>query len=525
MTLTHKYTNTSLTDKASIIIFVLALLFIAAFFLLSVILGWPFTPDSGAYLEMARNLAAGRGFLVANLGEGCNQWKSVSLFPGGLSVLLALPTAIGLNPATAGVILMGVLWTLLPLATAWAFLNLLGRNWALLLAAWTALSPGVAWMGSHVLSDLPFLLAAIIGFGFWSRGYNSGLKWNIAAGVALGISMWLRNAGVALVFSYAITMVFELFSGRINLRTYLRRWVPFWIASAIVYGPWLVRNLVVFGELQPYDMAPSTVSWADNLRTLIQEFGAEWMGNRAGRYIAWSLPIAGGAAAFLGITILAAAYKWRHDQPKDTTKSCLVWLLSYTISGMILLVIARSTYEWGELINHRHLGQHLWAAGALMIWSFSDYKRFMPFLIGLPLILSLGFRIYNLIHISYETLTARTAAATSGLLDLESIPITPALRRAQLRKLAYEELEDIGISIIESEATNPIIITNDPNVILVKGNLEVRASFVNMEILSTCGRPILLARLCSKPWPKVESNNETNNLYHGACLTLYALKQ
>jgi hypothetical protein len=65
-----------------------------------------------------------------------------------------------------------------------------------------------------------------------------------------------------------------------------------WVLGAsLIVLPWLARNVMVFGQIQPYTLPPSTVSGWWNLRIFISAQIAEVLGSPyLGTLVGWSVP-------------------------------------------------------------------------------------------------------------------------------------------------------------------------------------------------------------------------------------------
>ena len=483
--------------------------------------GWPYTPDSGAYLETARNLLTGKGFLLAADGTSCEWWQPVALFPGGFAALTAVGALLsGVDVESTGPVMVFAAWLLLLPALGWALSPLLGRQWALVVGGLAVLSPGAHWMGVHMLSDMLFLLAVVAGFGCWLRGVPEGrLGWWFATGSLVGLAVWLRNAGIGVVAAYLLTFVLQAARGSVTSKAWWLQWGTFWLASALVYGPWLVRNLLVFGEIQPYSMPPSTIPLDTNLRILLQEWGAELFGHRIGRYVAWGWPEFLGAAALLAAVISAGIHKWHRRPAEKRDAAALWWLASYALLGSVLTVYARSIYEWGEPVGARHVAQLAWTLLALAAWAVSGTKRRGRRLVAGVVLTMLAARLFSAGAHVMDTVQMHEHVSEAGILQ-DRQPDGP-IARAQRRRLCAAEIEHAGIA--EQLGDNALLLSNDPSVFRVLGGFHVRALVPEQwSALRSCGRQMYVAALASRPFnASVLHNAEAPLLYNGRCLKLW----
>jgi hypothetical protein len=147
------------------------------------------------------------------------------------------------------------------------------------------------------------------------------------------------------------------------------------IGVAIATGPLVLRNLSVFGQVQPYSLPPSTIGLVHNLRWLVFGMISDVSGRRdLGLWVAWNwLP--------LGMTALAGAalvFGFVRDQIYNSTTSdrgtatYSAALLFYATASAAMLVLGRSTYQWGDLINERYVAQFTWIVLAIVFCQLLD---------------------------------------------------------------------------------------------------------------------------------------------------------
>lgn len=323
---------------------------------------FPFTPDSASYFEQARSLLHNGVALETPYGLDTSGPQASILFPIGYPVVLALASLPGFDTAASALALSRLSSLLLPLLLFVSFRRVLGDFRATLLAGLTVLSPGVLLFS---LLGTPDLLALLLAVATVALVLNARTRaWLMFGGIIAGSAYAIRNAQLALLLSIALYYTYRWFTLATQRRATLRDASAFLLGASLILVPVLLRNLALFGTLNPYHMAPSTLSVLHNVRTFIQETAYDLSGWRAlGIFFGWS---ATGAAVFLGAAASATWFLRRVWKQLPSLQSHTIVLCTlYAVIGACVVIAARSRYEWGEMINTRHTLQYtpfLWAA-------------------------------------------------------------------------------------------------------------------------------------------------------------------
>jgi len=177
-------------------------------------------------------------------------------------------------------------------------------------------------------------------------------------GVISGLAYAVRNAHIALLAALAVYFLYLWVSNPTQRITTIRQVIALVVGASIIILPLLLRNLVIFGALNPYEMEPSTVSVLDNVRVYIQEFIYDVSTLRTlGLFVGWSIQ---GLIILLALVICGSwmlMVVWR-GQLTEKKKKTIFLCITYSIMGACVVIAARSRYEWGEMINIRHTLQY-----------------------------------------------------------------------------------------------------------------------------------------------------------------------
>lgn len=356
---------------------------------------FPYSPDSASYFEQARSLLHNGVALETPYGLDTSGPQASILFPIGYPVVLALVSLPGFDPAASALALSRLSSLLLPLLLFVSFRRVLGDFRATLLASLTILSPSVLLFS---LLGTPDLLALLLAVASVALVLNARTRaWLVVGGIIAGSAYAIRNAQLALLLSIVLYYAYRWFTLAIQRRATLLDASAFLLGVSLILVPVLLRNLALFGALNPYHMEPSTLSVLHNVRTFIQEAAYDLSGWRAlGTFFGWS---ATGAAVLLGAaasTVWFLKRVWKQLPPLQTPMIVLCTL--YAIIGACVVIAARSRYEWGEMINTRHTLQYtpfLWAA--LLAALPEHAPRLRP---GFKVI-SIALVLVGLLHLAY----------------------------------------------------------------------------------------------------------------------------
>lgn len=162
--------------------------------------------DDSIYYVSAKSIAEGHGYRIPSLAEDPYQTKYGPLFPLYMALAWKIEPAFPANLRVAA--WLG--WLTIP---AFLFMSMcLFRRWGLsgvrlwILLTLLAINPYVIHFGISVFSEMFFtciVLGAILCLG------KSGLKWAIAAGVLGGLAYLTRSAGLALLISGPIVLIWR----------------------------------------------------------------------------------------------------------------------------------------------------------------------------------------------------------------------------------------------------------------------------------------------------------------------------
>jgi hypothetical protein len=317
--------------------------------------GFPYSSDSANYIEQARNLANSGSFLVTpyGLSPANNDQIEDKLFPIGFAIVLAAISKLGFDVKDAATAISYWSAILLPWLLYFGFRQALGARNALLLAYLSVISPSVLTNSPMGLTDT-FALALSAGAVGLTLNSRSILAF-ILGGILAGMAYAVRNAQLSLLIAIALYFGYVwITSGTANRRVLCKNAFGLFFGVGIIVVPLFIRNILLFGALNPYQMAPSSIGFIQNLRTYIEVLIKDVSAcGECANYIAWSVPGLLSLAFIVSFLFwLLIKYVWCNL--KLVSKKAMVISMVYVLVGSCVVIVARTRYEWGALINLRH---------------------------------------------------------------------------------------------------------------------------------------------------------------------------
>jgi hypothetical protein len=346
----------------------------------------PYSSDSAVYIEQARNLNSGIGLYYSTPYGPYpvdTDLERVPVFPPGYALAIALGSRLGFAEDTIAPWLSRLAAALLPAAMVFGFAAMFGAARIVTVGLLVILSPGVLIYQYLALSDAIFLLLAVLSIGLLVRSPHCG-RALLVSGALAGLAYCFRNVGIALLVSVPTSMVasglLRLGPGRVDLTRVL-----IWASGAAIFVlPLVAFNIAIFGAAQPYGMPPSTVGLLTNAGMFLGAQVADVLGLRLlGR---WPLPDSRSLVlppvAVLGLLLVAVlgfvlvtAQAWR--RPAQQEKTVVIVLGCYALAGAGVVILARTRYQWGEMISGRHAMQYSWAIVILLAVAVNALMRGM----------------------------------------------------------------------------------------------------------------------------------------------------
>ncbi|MGH8497730.1 MAG: hypothetical protein ACRERV_02820, partial [Methylococcales bacterium] len=237
---------------------------------------FPYGVDSAGYIDQARSFMD-RGVFEVNPS---NRWGAgvvplpAKLFPPGYPILIVIGSILFQLPAevVAPFLSLAALFVL-PWVIVIAFHRALGLWPAFWIALVVGLTPAVVKCGYVAFSDLPSLVWVIFAVHRVLAADNRPAPW-FFLGLLSGFACLIRNANLGLLLTISIYMFWQFIVESETRRETFKNTLIWLAGNFLILTPWLIRNLLVFGELQPYSMSPSSVSLGENIHDYLKSQSA-----------------------------------------------------------------------------------------------------------------------------------------------------------------------------------------------------------------------------------------------------------
>lgn len=328
--------------------------------------------DSAAYIDCARSIANGTGFSHRPL-EGLDRPGTqypIFLWPPGYPILIAGFSKFGFSPYQAAVGVAGVSTAAAALLIAYLAIRMFSLPVGLALTLSIISMPAFVLKGCMSYSEAPYMVMMLLSLLCMIRA-TAGLRispgWACLAGILAGLAWCIRHVGVSLFAASLCYLACHLLSQhrRANLRA-----VVTWCVGCLVGTGWLIGwNIATFGSLSGYTMDPSNRPLLLNLRDAQSALAMQLLGVRAiARILATPVGL-----AVLGAGVVLLIAIWLKGKSLADVRSS-VWerrhlflfgLLAFF--HILTLVVARTVYRWGVLVDEAHLTPICWVVPFLLV--------------------------------------------------------------------------------------------------------------------------------------------------------------
>ena len=378
---------------------------IAGGFLLAVMPGhYPYIEaDASDYLESARNLLAGKGLLVSTLPEQLPQATApLASWPPGYPVIIALSAKLfGVSPFWVAPRIAWLSWILIPVTLLYALRPFLSYSGILAIGAITMLAPGAVDMAPQAMSDVPFLVFTALSLALFFHGTVVRPIWHLVflSGIAGAAAYSIRYVGLALFAAIPLGCLIFVLTGHASKGVAVRTVVLWLSGAALLLIPIEYRNLAVFGTLQPYHLPPSTLGLGSNIHYYIIALFDDLSGRPELKHdFLWNNTVLSASCVVLLAAIIlfrnALIQYWKAIAPQQ--RQVIILILCNGLAGSAIVILARTRYQWGELINTRHLMQYDWmvfACAALLISPLAQKSRRVAAVVVVLILALFGLRL------------------------------------------------------------------------------------------------------------------------------------
>lgn len=323
---------------------------------------FPYTPDSACYIEQARSLLD-RGVFESGLYGTKNPSATFvpdPLFPPGYPILIALfSLLLSVPPEVVALFLSLTALTLIPVTTVFSFRRIVGAEAALTIGLLVAATPAIIRWGNMASTDILSVLLIIFCMGLVLKAGDRLMAWFVA-GLVVGFAYLLRNANIAFVLSLCGLLAWSIVFDVKNRRNKIVIACVWLLSFSAVVVPWMIRNLMVFGKIQPYSMPPSSVGFLENSHAFIEaQLNVLLLLTDLDTFLARD------TLGIIGLLIVSSLLIWQvlitWKLWQEIEKKTFIIAFLYCVLGAAIVIVARTKYQWGELISGRHAFPYLFS--------------------------------------------------------------------------------------------------------------------------------------------------------------------
>ncbi len=316
---------------------------------------FPYAYDSAFYIDQARSFLAKGIFEVTPFGTENADLISIPdrLFPPGFPLLMVISSI--LLPLSVEVIapfLSLLALFILPTVVVFSFQRVLGLWTTLWIGSLISLTPATIRHGYLAYTDILSLALVIYAVNRLLTAGHKTSYW-LWLGLLTGFSYLLRYANLSLLVSIFIYLTWIFIIEPKNRKQIFKNGLVWLGANALIVVPWLIRNFLVFGEFQPYQMEPSKVSLGENIHDYLKAQLDILLGlNDLDKILAnhlWGLVL---LVILVTIFIYQLMTTWHHW--KKIEQQTFFIAVVYSVVGAAMVIAARTKYEWGIHIVDRY---------------------------------------------------------------------------------------------------------------------------------------------------------------------------
>jgi 4-amino-4-deoxy-L-arabinose transferase-like glycosyltransferase len=232
--------------------------------LLQIFSNWvfPYTTDSVIHISTAENILRGNGLVFNNFFVVPPEPEVLPthLAPPGYPILVALLGAIGINVYHAALAIPAFSYLALPFLFYFLFKNFMTEKLACVAMAFCVLSASFVYCSSIAWTDVPYLCfvlaSLIIAFKVIDKEEKVTFTLPLLAGIFAGMSFLIRFSGAAVIGAILCVLLISKFR--------LKKVIIFILGCSIIAIPYLVRNVLVFGNTAVYPAPIAIQTYCSN---------------------------------------------------------------------------------------------------------------------------------------------------------------------------------------------------------------------------------------------------------------------
>jgi 4-amino-4-deoxy-L-arabinose transferase-like glycosyltransferase len=211
--------------------------------------------DEFGYVRSAELLADGYGFINPYFWTLDRSEVQSAVHPPLFSIVLAVPSALGLDSTLGFRIFNGFIGVAVVFAVGLLARELAGERVGILAAVLAALYPHLWINDTAIMPEALFCLFIVLGLLAAYR-FRKHATWPLAAATAAAFSCAAMTRSEGVLFVAFVALPLALFAPGADGTRRLKLAGIVCIVAGVIIGPWVVRNLITFDD--PTTMASGT---------------------------------------------------------------------------------------------------------------------------------------------------------------------------------------------------------------------------------------------------------------------------
>ncbi|MEI7997972.1 MAG: hypothetical protein WCH62_00480 [Candidatus Omnitrophota bacterium] len=334
--------------------------FILGLFLLLLFSNWvfPFTTDSITYITTAENISQFKGIVFNNyfITHPKHDIRPSFVAPPGYPILIAAFKFIGIDAYKASLIIARSGFLLLPFLFFMVFKRLMPLAVALVASFVCTFMFSIVKCSLFAWSDVPYLcfslISLIAAFQIIEKKAQVPFLFIFLAGVIVGYSFLIRYVGLTLIVSIGIGFLGSYLLRIFSLKDFIKTACGYLLGILLVILPYFLRNMAVFGRIQPYHQLSFKGPFLATAHVYLQTLAEMIFASPSFEYVV--------LVFIIGLLIFIMRGTKTLFQNNQECFIYVLILLIYFFLVSVLLVVFMTMYSVPESIDDRYLIQMAW---------------------------------------------------------------------------------------------------------------------------------------------------------------------
>jgi len=343
--------------------------------------GFPFTTDSFICISTAQQVRAFHGLVFTNFFVIPPQpdYVPVILEPPGYALLIALVSLMGTDEYTASILIPRLCCLFIPVLFFQIFRRIMPVSLALVSVFVAVFSFSLINTSLMAWTDVPYLFFCLISllmiFRMIEQEGKTGPFFIFLAGIIGGYAFLIRYVGLVIFASAAVGGLLGVIFRIISIKNFIRIFCFYVLGVSLVALPYVIRNKMLFGTIQPYLIGHSYKPFAENIGDYVRGLSEMVFASPMFDYAIVGILLG------MVLVLIVHARGWMRRDNKSFIYGAI--LVCYFVFYSIFLIAYKTISFGNEDIGERYLIQVEWLFTAGIVcgigWLFKKIHSQRPF--------------------------------------------------------------------------------------------------------------------------------------------------